>query len=71
MQHIGTWKNIIDLGGVQGGPKYAGDLGGILGESGGGHQAERLSWLSVQGDPRYNPGGGSHCQYYSIWQSLV
>ena len=28
-----------------------------MGESGGGHQAEQVSWTSVQGDPRHYPGG--------------
>ena len=38
IQHHILWKNIIDLGGVWGGPKRNGTLGRILGESGSGHK---------------------------------
>ena len=39
------------------GPKGERTLGIILGEPGGGHQVERLSWPTVQGNPWYEQGG--------------
>ena len=43
-----------------------GTLGGIFGESGSGHRVEQLSCTTVQGDPRYETGGGGgvHRQHY-------
>ena len=38
--HIRPWPNIIDLGGLQGGPRDVDTLGRIMGEPGGGHQEE-------------------------------
>ena len=41
-------KPLVDLVGVQDGPDNVGNFGGVMVKPGGGHQAERVSWPSVQ-----------------------